>query len=282
MAKSQSKRASTRPKSPAKLPPSLAKLSRALESLDIPDVHSDAELAQELFYDALDAPSAAKRRKLLEQALVLDPRHADVRLCLLDEQTTSPAARIDALRAIVADAALALGPDFNAMAGHFWGFHETRPYMRAREQLAIELHAAGRWDEAIVEYRDMLALNPNDNQGLRYELRPLLLSLGRVDDSRALALRYPNDETYNAAFAWCLVLECLLAKESDSAAAALAAARKVNPHLEPYINGRERIPAEQPGSYSPGSPSEAVCFAESVRSAWSSHPEALRWLQSRN
>lgn len=279
----KSKRTASRPKAAAKLPPALAQFSRALESLDVPGFDSDVERAQELFYEALDARTAAKRRKLLQEALVLDPHNADVHLVLLDEQTLAPAARIDALRSIVADAAAALGrAAFTEMAGHFWGFHETRPYMRAREQLAAELHAAGRWDEAVSEYREMLALNPNDNQGLRYELRPLLLSLGRLEDSRALARLYPNDETYNAACAWCLVLERLLAKETDSAATALASARKVNPHLEPYLTGRQRIPVELPGHYSPGSHDEAVCFAESVRAAWSAHPEALRWLQSQS
>ena len=279
MAKSQPKRSASRPKSTAKLPPVLAKFSRALASLDAPDFDSDTERAQELFYEALDARSAAKRRKLLEQALVLDPRNADVRLVLLDEQNPSPAARIDALRSIVADAADALGSDFEELAGQFWGFHETRPYMRARQQLAAELHAAGRWDEAVSEYREMLALNPNDNQGLRYELRPLLLAIGRLEDSRVLARSYPNDENYNAAFAWCRVLEYLLANETDSAVNALASARKVNPHLELYLNGRQRIPSDLPESYAPGGQDEAVCFAEPVRAAWSAHPQALQWLQ---
>ena len=38
----------------------------------------------------------------------------------------------------------ALGPDgFTEYAGHFWGFHETRPYMRVRHGLGEALWAAG-------------------------------------------------------------------------------------------------------------------------------------------
>lgn len=276
----KSNRSASRPKSSAKSPPVLAQFARALESLDVPVAASDAELAQELFYEALDARTATKRRKLLEQAHALDPRNADVRIVLLDEQKLAPSARIDALRAIVNDAAAALGADFEEMAGHFWGFHETRPYMRARQQLASELHSSGRWDEAVSEYHGMIALNPNDNQGLRYELRPLLLSLGRVEDSAALAARYPADETFNAAFAWCLLLERFLARDTPAVAAALVSARKVNPHLESYLAGRQRIPDSMPESYRPGSHEEAVAFADPVRAAWASHPDALRWLQS--
>ena len=64
---------------------------------------------------------------------------------------------------------LALGPQaFKEYAGHFWGFLETRPYMRARAGLAGALLKLGDVDGAIDHFRDMLRLNPNDNQGIRY------------------------------------------------------------------------------------------------------------------
>src|SRR2546421_12928373 len=48
--------------------------------------------------------------------------------------------------------------------GHFWGFLETRPYMRARAGLASTLLQLGDIDSALAHYRDMLKLIPNDNQ----------------------------------------------------------------------------------------------------------------------
>ena len=59
---------------------------------------------------------------------------------------------------------------FKQYAGHFWGFLETRPYMRARAGLAGTLLKLGDIDGAVGHYRDMLKLNPNDNQGIRYVL----------------------------------------------------------------------------------------------------------------
>ena len=60
---------------------------------------------------------------------------------------------------------MALGPrGFKRCAGHFWGFLETRPYMRARAGLAGTLLKLGDVDGALSHYRDMLKLNPNDNQ----------------------------------------------------------------------------------------------------------------------
>ena len=43
---------------------------------------------------------------------------------------------IEFLRKVVAIGEKNLGKDFKEFAGHFWGFIETRPYMRARERLA--------------------------------------------------------------------------------------------------------------------------------------------------
>ena len=62
---------------------------------------------------------------------------------------------------------LALGPrGFKEYAGHFWGFLEICPYMRARAGLASTLLQLGDVDGALAHYYDMLKLNPNDNQGI--------------------------------------------------------------------------------------------------------------------
>jgi tetratricopeptide (TPR) repeat protein len=72
-----------------------------------------------------------------------------------------------------------LGPQgFKEYRGHFWGFHETRPYMRARAGLAATLAQLGDADGAIGHYREMLKLNRNDNQGIRYLLAAALMKQG--------------------------------------------------------------------------------------------------------
>ena len=55
---------------------------------------------------------------------------------------------------------LALGTEgFEQYTGHFWGFLETRPYMRARAGLAIALIKLGEDDAAIGHFHAMLELN---------------------------------------------------------------------------------------------------------------------------
>ena len=89
---------------------------------------------------------------------------------------------------------LALGPRrFKEYAGHFWGFLETRPYMRARAGLASTLLKLGDVDGAIDHFQDILRLNPNDNQGIRYILLGCLLERGDDGALKELMTAYDDD-----------------------------------------------------------------------------------------
>lgn len=256
-------------------------LLRSIERALAAKSNEPPDRAQDLFYEAMEAPSEAEELKLLEKALKLDPGNVDVLLALLRYETFSPAEEIQFLQNLVQLAEMRLGPKaFKEFAGAFWGFHETRPYMRARERLAEALRHAGRHDEAIAEWNAMLELNPGDNQGVRYLLLPALLTLNRLEAARKLFEQYPGDLEFNAVFAWGRVLERFLAEDLPGAVAALAAARKQNPHLQVYVKGHRQIPKTIPEAYAPGSKEEAVCYAEVVRAAWEKHPAALKWLEA--
>jgi len=109
---------------------------------------------------------------------------------LLAEAAYEPA---DALRYYeqgLAAAQRTLGPEFEDSIGHFWGLHATRPYMRAREGCAQMLDQLGRTDEAIAHAWEMLRLNPNDNQGIRYSLLAWLLKLNADEQAGKLLKQY--------------------------------------------------------------------------------------------
>jgi tetratricopeptide (TPR) repeat protein len=239
-----------------------------------------ADEAQQLVYDAWDAETEEREQELMCQALEINPANADALLYMLDRADLGAEEEIQALRHIVAGAEKGLGPKvFKEYAGHFWGSIETRPYMRARQRLAYCLRAAGRLEEAITEYEAMLALNPNDNQGIRHELLPAHLALSRLEPARALLKKY-NEAGFSTVFAWCAVLERWLSGDLPAAERALAAARKQNPHTQVYIKGHRELPRQMPHSYGLGSKEEAICFAEVLRGAWEKHPAALQWLET--
>lgn len=238
-----------------------------------------AQQAQDLVYDAWEAGTVAEAQELILRALEKDPNNVDALLQAAAYAGIEGEERIELLRKVVAIGEKNLGPQtFKELQGNFWGFIETRPYMRARETLAQALRDAGRNAEAIAEWQAMLELNPNDNQGVRYSLLTCLLQLSRLEDARGLFKKY-NESKFNAVFAWGCVLEHFLAGDLKKASAALAGARKQNPHMQGYVLGHRQIPRQPPEAYAPGSKEEAICYAEDVRTAWLSHPAALKWLE---
>jgi len=104
------------------------------------------------------------------------------------------------------------------------------------------------------------------------------LALNNLDGANRLFREY-NEREYCAMFAWAYVLERFLSGDVDGAAKALAAAWKQNPHAQAFFLGLKRLPKRMPGSYSMGSPEEAVIAWEILKPAWKKHPEAQEWLR---
>lgn len=237
-------------------------------------------IADDLYCDALDAATEAQCSKMMRKVLKLDPGHTDALLYVLHGHKLPIEQEIEVLRKIILLEEKRLGKKaFKELAGAFWGFMETRPYMRARAQLAACLHYAGRIKEAIAEWEAMLKLNPNDNQGVRYDLLTCYLALNKLEGAKRLLKKYPESE-FNTVFAWGSVLDCFLRGNLEKATTGMDMARKQNPYTEAFITGVRRSPKLLPNSYSPGTLSEAECFAEGLRLAWQKHPEAMRWLIS--
>ena len=234
--------------------------------------------SMDLYFEALDARSEEDQFEMVHRAFQLDPGNIDAILLLLGYLPMSPDDEIELLRKTVALGEHQLGEKlFQDCAGHFWGIFETRPYMRAREQLAASLRDFGELEAAIREWQAMLELNPFDNQGIRHSLLPALLTAGDIKAAAALQEKY-EDARYNTVFAWCRVLERFLSGDPEGADEALAHARRQNPNTEFWLRGRRKLPNEIPDMYSPGSREEALFFAQDLREAWEAHPEARAWL----
>jgi len=141
---------------------------------------SAVDEAQEIMYDAWEAPTRQRAVALAKKALEVSPDCADAYNLLAEETAKSLEEVLDLYRKGVEAGERALGKKtFKEDVGHFWGLLETRPYMRARAGLAQSLWEAGQREEAVEHYWDLLRLNPNDNQGIRDLLMPCLIELGR-------------------------------------------------------------------------------------------------------
>lgn len=233
--------------------------------------------AQELAFDAMEAESAKQARELAQGALAIDPDCVDALVIIagLDAKTEREA--IAGLKKAVEAGERSLGREFfRENKGGFWGILETRPYMRARLQLAELLRAAGSGVQAMQHYEGMLELNPGDNQGVRYPLLGCYLAHGRLQEAAKLLRDYRGDVM--ASFAWGRVLERFLAGDRAGAKKALKSARAGNPFVELHLSGQGRLPDEMPDSYSLGSEEEAAICLEQIGAAWAKHKDAVFWI----
>src|SRR6516162_8847951 len=91
------------------------------------------EKAQDVMYEAWERTTPRSRIALVHKALGISPLCADAYVLLAEEAARSIEEARDYYAKGVEAGELALGPwGFKEYAGHFWGFLETRPYMRAR------------------------------------------------------------------------------------------------------------------------------------------------------
>ena len=235
---------------------------------------------QELAEAVLDRAWEARGRRavlLARQALQIWPDCADA-YNLLASRAPDPESAGELYERAMAAGVRAMEPGTFGEAGHFWGLLETRPYMRAREGLAQSLVERERPAEAAEHFQEMLRLNPDDNQGVRYTLVNVLISLSR--DAEALDLI----DRYREGSALMEFPRALLGfrREGDTLEARRALKRALQANrFVPRMLLRDRGLPFSDGMYSPGSEEEADLYFDLARETWAGTPGALDWLQKR-
>lgn len=234
--------------------------------------------AQEIAFDALDAESLGERLRLAKLAVKASEFCADAWLILAEFETPGSAVEFAALQRAVSAAKATLAPEaFEQDAGHFWSLLETRPYMRAILAVAQALWNRGERHEAIGHIRDMLRLNPNDNQGVRYQLASWLAIEGDGTGLRNLVSVYEDDDS--AFMTWPLALVAFREFDATAARALLRVALASNQHVPGLLLGTIPIPVDPPEYYSPGEASEAAIYVQDFGDSWRDVPGAIDWLR---
>ena len=234
------------------------------------------ERAQDLAFEAMGT-AGIEGQRLARQAVALDPDCVDARvvLALAEEREVK---RISLLQQAVKAGERRLGKEFfGENNGRFWGLLETRPYMRARYELALELMSATRIQEGIGHLEVLLDLSLNDNIGAREDLLTAYLMADNIEAANDLAERYSEDGS--AFFEWARVLISYLSREFAEASRALARARRANKYVERYLLRKKKLPDEEPFEYVIGRDSEAQHCAFHLEFVWSFHPAACVWVE---
>jgi tetratricopeptide (TPR) repeat protein len=149
--------------------------------------------------------------------------------------------------------------------------------MRARAGLAGALLQLGDIDGALAHYRDMLELNPNDNQGIRYVLAGCLL---RQDDDGALK-ELLAAHADGSAF-WLYTRALLAFREGgdrdEQAAALVRSAWSANEYVPAILAGTKPPVLSDEGDVTMGGPDEATHYVMECGAVWHRTPGAVAWL----
>lgn len=156
--------------------------------------------------------------------------------------------------------------------------------IEVREIDALRLFRADLlWDlkrkqESLKAFTSLLNENPIDHFGVRYQLVPLLISEGRLDEAEAILERY-DEETAFALWDRTLV------------AYARGGAAEARPFLEEALEANSYVPnaltdwrsryLEAPEEYTSASPEEAALYAEQADIAWRSVKNAKQWIRNK-
>jgi tetratricopeptide (TPR) repeat protein len=236
------------------------------------------ERAQEIMYDAWNA-RGKERTDLAYKALEVSKDCADAYVLLAEEAAVDGAEVIRFLDEGVRAGERALGQKmFEEEAGNFWGILETRPYMRARFDLAHILFLEGRRAEAIAHMQDLLRLNPGDNQGVRHELAGCLLEEGDMEALQKLLDEYPDE--YSAVWLYSRALMKFRQEgRTPEADACLVAAFEQNRFVPLYLLNKKKFPARLPAYMGVGDDDEAVVYVGENAHVWMNTQGALMWMK---
>ena len=150
--------------------------------------------------------------------------------------------------------------------------------MRARQGLAATLNALGEVDAAISNYRDMLRLNPNDNQGIRYVLAGCLMKSGDIEGLKQLLQQF--DEDGSALWLYTQTLMAFRENEApDQRAEELAKkAWNANSHVPAALAGMKKVKSSTEGYITVGGEDEAAYYVAEWGFDWLTTPGAVDWL----
>ncbi len=160
-----------------------------------------------------------------------------------------------------------------------WGWMENRPFLRCLASWMQAREEAGARGDALDCARELLALNPNDNQGIRCVAVTWLLQSGGDEEAAALAKRYPEDSLPETTYGRALALFRL--RRFDEADDVLREAIADLPLVATeMLKAKHRVPRRPyPGMVTVGGADQAYDYWKSAGALWSATPDASEWLR---
>lgn len=238
-----------------------------------PDIESPAD---GILNDAWDATTPAQMVKLARKALAIDLDAIDAYNILGIHAASTPEA-IALFREAATIGERLFAPVFQDEDMVWWSSVGTRPWMRAQHNLGLALLSAGDRDGAVAVFKRLLALNPDDNQGIRTLLLQVAAETGDYGSCRILLADYAEDGSIE--FVATGLLIDLAVKRKIDFKAHFETITASNPHLLPLLATAaksNRWPRATPADYVTwGGKDAAALYLHQFKAAWQRNPKFL-------
>ena len=165
---------------------------------------------------------------------------------------------------------------FKQLEGQLWLEYDARPYLSIKADLAHLYFLKEDYQAAVEIYSEILKLNTNDNQGIRYKIFPLLILLNQNEKIESLVEAFDMDNT--AQMLYSKALYYYKNKIEFNAKASLREAFRANGHVAEYFLGMAPFELDLPDMYALGSEEEALVYMNYALCAWAETEGALYWM----
>lgn len=233
--------------------------------------------ADETVLEAWDASTPAQKVKLARKALSIDLNAIDA-YNILGIHAASLAEKIALFREACLIGEDLFEPLLDDEEMAWWSFIGTRPWMRAQHNLGLALLEAQDPKTATLIFKSLIALNEDDNQGIRYLLLRICAEVGNYDDCRLMFDIYPGDFSLELP-ATKLLVELSKAKPKKNLVPLLAEVDASNPYVLAALKKAAtsgKWPAPSRAEYvEMGSKAEANSYLAEFKLAWQRQPRIL-------
>lgn len=234
------------------------------------------ERAQDLVFEAYELPPA-KAKKNIEQALQLDGNCIEAYEFLGLAENTAEIASVFYEKGIAVGKQIFGGKYLEKHQGAFWGFHETRPFMRCLQYYSDCLYTMGKVQECVTVLEEMIELNPNDNQGVRDQLLLYLIELDERQKFEKYDKMFKGEGMAFPLFNRAL-FEFKTLGETENANKLLQKALKQNKFVAPKLLSKKQI-TELADHYGIGDKDEADYYTHFAQQIWQETKGATAWLK---
>lgn len=250
-------------------------MGKSLDDLPQMDLTPE-EQAEDLVFEASKLPMT-KAKKKIEEALKLDPNCIDAYEFLAAKEKKLEKSLLFLEEGIAIGRKKFGGKFLKENKGEFWGWHETRSYLRCLYQKAEILVMQEQLTEGVAIMEELYELNDGDNQGVRFPLLSALILLGETEKFKRYDKLFTSDK-HSAQMLYPRALFAFITEgDTPNSQKLLIKAFEKNPFVVQMLLD-EDFQFKGVTQYATGSPEEAEIYLMHGFFPWHKTEGAIEWL----